>query len=85
MVPRASGDALAGMATLTAARKRAALDCHRSQFRVDPQSAATRLNTPIFRQLIESRDAQFGALAGVQWAEGIVVREPIVRANLMKS
>ena len=43
----------------------------------------TRLNTPLFRQLIESRDAQFGALAGVRWAEGIVVREPVVRANLM--
>ena len=38
---------------------------------------ATRLNTPLFRQLIESRDAQFGALAGVRWAEGFVVREPI--------
>ena len=30
-----------------------------------PGAAATRLNTPLFRQLIESRDAQFGALAGV--------------------
>ena len=40
-------------------------------------TAATRLNTPLFRQLIESRDAQFGALAGVRWAEGFVVREPI--------
>jgi bacillithiol biosynthesis deacetylase BshB1 len=66
-------------------RKRQALDCHASQFKADSQSAATRLNTPIFRQLIESRDAQFGALAGARWAEGIVVREPIVRANLMKS
>ena len=66
-------------------RKRRALDCHASQFRSDSQSAATRLNTPLFRQLIESRDAQFGALAGVPWAEGIVVREPLVRTNLMKS
>ena len=66
-------------------RKRQALDCHASQFRSDSQSAATRLNTPLFRQLIESRDAQFGALAGVPWAEGIVVREPLVRTNLMKS
>ena len=47
-------------------------------------SAATRLNTPLFRQLIESRDAQFGALAGVRWAEGFVVREPVVRDSLMK-
>ena len=38
---------------------------------------ATRLTTPLFRQLIESRDAQFGALAGVRCAEGFVVREPV--------
>jgi N-acetylglucosamine malate deacetylase 1 len=67
--------------------KRKALDCHASQFaRADAAAgAATRLNTPLFRQLIESRDAQFGAQAGVRWAEGIVVREPVVRPSLMKS
>ena len=43
-----------------------------------------RLNAPTFRQLIESRDAQFGALAGVAFAEGVVVREPIVRDGLLK-
>ena len=37
-----------------------------------------------FRQLIESRDAQFGALAGVAFAEGIVVREPVQRPGLLK-
>ena len=67
-------------------RKRAALECHASQFA--PAAAggpvATRLNTPLFLQLIDSRDAQFGALAGVSRAEGFVVREPIVRASLMK-
>ena len=67
-------------------RKRAALECHASQFA--PASAggpvATRLNTPLFLQLIDSRDAQFGALAGVRRAEGVVVREPIVRSTLMK-
>jgi bacillithiol biosynthesis deacetylase BshB1 len=67
-------------------RKREALDCHVSQFqRSGPGAAATRLNAPTFRQLIESRDAQFGALAGVAWAEGIVVREPVVRGSLMKA
>jgi bacillithiol biosynthesis deacetylase BshB1 len=65
--------------------KRAALECHASQFTRQSDTAATRLNTPIFRQLIESRDAQFGARAGVAWAEGVVVREPIVRVTLMKS
>ena len=65
--------------------KRAALACHRSQFA--PHSAgakATRLNTSNFQQLIESRDAQFGALIGVPFAEGVVVREPLVREDLLK-
>jgi bacillithiol biosynthesis deacetylase BshB1 len=67
-------------------RKRQALDCHASQFQSTRAGAAsTRLNTPLFRQLIESRDAQFGALAGVRWAEGLVVREPILRASLLKA
>ena len=65
--------------------KRAALDCYRSQFAVKAEGAvATRLNAPTFRQLIESRDAQFGALAGVAFAEGLVVREPVVRPGLFK-
>jgi len=67
------------------ARKREALDCYRSQFTPShPEAVGTRLTSPRFRQLIESRDAQFGALAGLAWAEGIVVREPVVRSNLMK-
>jgi bacillithiol biosynthesis deacetylase BshB1 len=74
----------------TAGTKQAALDCHVSQFRspASPapgtQTVATRLNTPLFRQLIDSRDAQFGALAGVSRAEGFVVREPLIRPSLMK-
>jgi bacillithiol biosynthesis deacetylase BshB1 len=65
--------------------KRKALDCHVTQFQPPGSGAsATRLNTPLFRQLIESRDAQFGALAGVTWAEGVVVREPVVRAALFR-
>jgi bacillithiol biosynthesis deacetylase BshB1 len=65
-------------------RKRAALDCHVSQFNPTDAAASTRLNTPLFRQLIESRDAQFGALAGVRWAEGVVVREPILKSTLIR-
>jgi LmbE family N-acetylglucosaminyl deacetylase len=65
--------------------KRAALACHRSQF-APPETgaAATRLNTPRFQQLIESRDAQFGALIGVEFAEGVVVRELMIREHLLK-
>jgi len=66
-------------------RKRAALNCYRSQFAPSaPDAASTRLTAPTFRTLVESRDAQFGALAGVAFAEGIVVREPIQRATLLK-
>jgi bacillithiol biosynthesis deacetylase BshB1 len=66
-------------------RKRDALDCYRSQFTTTaPGSTATRLTASTFRQLIESRDAQFGALAGVAFAEGVVVREPVQRAGLFK-
>ena len=65
--------------------KRAALDCHRTQFApADPSAVATRLVGASFRQLIESRDAQFGALTGVAYAEGLVVREPVVRAGVLK-
>lgn len=64
--------------------KRAALDCYRSQFSPADKSVSTRLNAPTFRQLIESRDAQFGALVGVAFAEGVVVREPLVRPGLLK-
>ena len=66
-------------------RKRDALDCYRSQFAPGEDGAvATRLNAAAFRPLIESRDAQFGALAGVAQAEGIIVREPVQRDGLLK-
>jgi bacillithiol biosynthesis deacetylase BshB1 len=65
-------------------RKRQALDCHMTQFERGSDRSETRLNTPLFRQLIESRDAQFGALSGVRWAEGLLVREPILRTTVLK-
>jgi bacillithiol biosynthesis deacetylase BshB1 len=59
-------------------RKREALACYRSQFRTDsPGAVATRLTSPLFAQLVESRDAQFGARAGVRWAEGFIVQQPL--------
>ncbi len=65
--------------------KRRALACHVTQFAPPAEAAVeTRLTSPRFRQLIESRDAQFGAVAGVAFAEGIVVRDPLVRADLFK-
>jgi N-acetylglucosamine malate deacetylase 1 len=65
--------------------KRKALACYRSQFVRATGAAETRLNSPGFNQLIESRDAQFGALAGVRFAEGIVTTEPVMRNGLLKS
>jgi len=66
-------------------RKREALACYRSQFTPAGKAAvSTRLTASTFRQLIESRDAQCGALAGVAFAEGVVVREPVERASLLK-
>jgi N-acetylglucosamine malate deacetylase 1 len=66
-------------------KKREALECHRSQFQASGEGTVpTRLTAPVFRRLIESRDAQFGALAGVEYAEGIVVREPLRRSGLLK-
>jgi bacillithiol biosynthesis deacetylase BshB1 len=68
------------------ARKRAALDCFQSQFSpTGDHAVATRLSAPSFRQLIESRDAQFGAQISVAFAEGIIVREPIRRTTLFRN
>jgi LmbE family N-acetylglucosaminyl deacetylase len=68
------------------ARKREALACHRTQFAPAGDAATgTRLTTPLFQQLIESRDAQFGALSGVAFAEGFVVRQTLVRPHLLKA
>ena len=65
--------------------KRRALECHQSQFAPDDAVAVpTRLTTARFRRLIESRDGGFGAAVGVSFAEGFIVREPLVRADVMK-
>ena len=64
--------------------KRRALACHATQFRPSGGSAvATRLTSSRFQQLIESRDAQFGALANVEFAEGFVVKQPLLRPHLL--
>jgi LmbE family N-acetylglucosaminyl deacetylase len=64
-------------------KKRQALACHVTQFTpAGPDRVSTRLTASTFRQLIESRDARLGALAGVGYAEGVVIREPVLRASL---
>jgi len=64
--------------------KRRALACHASQFRPAGAGAVpTRLTSARFQQLVESRDAQFGAQVGVAFAEGFVMRQPVVRTHLL--
>jgi bacillithiol biosynthesis deacetylase BshB1 len=66
-------------------RKREALACYASQFAPEEAGRApTRLTAATFRTLVESRDAQFGALAGVAFAEGLVLREPVCRTTMLK-
>ena len=65
--------------------KRRALACHVTQFRPsDATAVQTRLTSRTFQQLVESRDAQFGALSGVAFAEGVIVKEPVARPHLLR-
>jgi bacillithiol biosynthesis deacetylase BshB1 len=65
--------------------KREALACHRTQFRPSAADGTpTRLTGPQFQQLIESRDAHLGARSGVAYAEGLIVREPVLRPHIFK-
>lgn len=63
--------------------KRRALACHVTQFAPSADAVSTRLTTPRFQQLIESRDAHFGAVAGVAFAEGVIVKDPILIPHLL--
>lgn len=66
-------------------RKQKALECYRSQFApADADARPSRLTAPTFRRLVESRDMQWGALSGVAYAEGVIVREPVARTGLLK-
>ena len=65
--------------------KRRALACHASQFAPSqPDSVSTRLTASTFMQMIEARDALLGARTGVAYAEGLLVRDPILRVNALK-
>lgn len=67
-------------------RKREALACHRTQFAPrDTGKVDTRLTSPRFQQMIESRDAHLGALVGVAFAEGLLVKEPVLRPTIFRT
>ena len=64
--------------------KQRAIACHATQFgQLSSEAAETRVTPTRFRQLIESRDLHFGAQIGVAYAEGLVVRHPVVAPHLM--
>lgn len=64
----------------TYALKERALDCHRSQFRVEGRRPS-RLNSG-FREAVRGRDAGFGSLLGVRFAEGFHLDRPPQVASL---
>jgi bacillithiol biosynthesis deacetylase BshB1 len=65
--------------------KRRALACHASQFAPSgPDAVATRLTSSRFPQMIESRDAQFGAQVRVAFAEGFVSKRTLVKPDLLE-
>jgi N-acetylglucosamine malate deacetylase 1 len=65
--------------------KQRALACHVTQFAPTAAGAVgTRLTSPAFQRLIESRDGYFGAQIGVAQAEGIVVRQLVVAPHLLE-
>jgi N-acetylglucosamine malate deacetylase 1 len=64
-------------------RKREALACYGSQFSAEsPDAVVTRLTSPLFARLVESRDSHFGAGADVRWAEGFVAQQPLRMSQL---
>jgi N-acetylglucosamine malate deacetylase 1 len=65
--------------------KQRALACHVTQFAPTSAGAVgTRLTSPVFQRLVESRDAQFGAQVGVERAEGLVVRHMMLIPHLLE-
>lgn len=66
--------------------KRASLACYQSQFASMPSDVVpTRLNASSFIRMVEGRDAHLGSLCGAGFAEGVVVREPLLRKTLFKA
>ena len=65
--------------------KRRALACHATQFAPSgPDAVPTRLTSSRFPQMIESRDAHFGAQVRVAFAERFVSKRTLARPHLLE-
>ncbi|GAA0360389.1 bacillithiol biosynthesis deacetylase BshB1 [Bacillus horti] len=62
--------------------KKSALLAYESQFLLELESTATRLNDG-FIEFIEGRDRVFGKMKNVPFAEGFVVKEPLLISTLL--
>jgi len=67
-------------------KKSESVFAHRSQFLQSESSIETRLNRKVgLPYLVESRDRLFGAKAGVQYAEGFVLKQPLLVGDLVST
>lgn len=65
------------------AQKSESLFAHKSQFGREDGAVETRLNRAVgLPYLVESRDRLFGAKAGVQYAEGFIMKQPRLVTDL---
>lgn len=60
------------------------LAAHKSQFGVPRQGKETPLTDPRYLRRVRSRDQYFGSLCGVQFAEGFVMRDRVILADLTR-
>lgn len=58
-------------------QKWAALNCFSSQIVRSDSTVQTLVSSPLLRSSLEARDASFGALIGVSFGEGYIVKSPI--------
>lgn len=67
-------------------KKSESVFAHLSQFGESPAGVETRLNRKVgVPYLVENRDRLFGAKSGVQYAEGFVLKQPLLVGDLVST
>ncbi len=67
-------------------KKSESVFAHRSQFGENPAAVITRLNRKVgLPYMVENRDRLFGAKAGVQYAEGFFLKQPLLVGDLVST